>query len=313
MVEVVGVRFKEKGKIYYFSPQGLEIEKDAPVIVETARGLEYGYAVVPPKEIEETEVHGELKNVIRLATEDDYSRHIDNRNLAREALLICQEKIQNHNLEMRLISSEYTFDNSKLLFYFTAEGRVDFRDLVRDLASVFRTRIELRQIGVRDEAKILGGLGMCGRECCCHSFLSEFAPVTIKMAKDQGLSLNPTNISGICGRLLCCLRYEQDGYEEILKKMPRQGSRVISPLGEGLVIETYNIQELVKIKIQVDDAFETHIFPLGELRVKGRFSSSEGKACGKGTCPKAMKARAPQEDLDPEDDLGSILDDGELI
>lgn len=308
MVQVVGVRFKEKGKIYYFSPQEYQIEIDTPVIVETSRGQEYGKVVVGPREVDDSEIHGELKDVIRVATEEDYSHHIDNRNLAREALLICQEKIENHNLDMRLISSEYTFDNSKLLFYFTAEGRVDFRDLVRDLAAVFRTRIELRQIGVRDEAKLLGGLGCCGRECCCSSFLSEFAPVTIKMAKDQGLSLNPTNISGICGRLLCCLRYEQEGYEEVLKKMPKQGFRVQTPLGEGLVIDTYNIQELVKVKVQIDDAFETHVFPLEDLRFNKRWDNRNKagkKNCSGGDCP--YKEEETEE-------VGNFkLDDGELI
>lgn len=307
MVEVVGVQFKEKGKIYYFSPQDIKVEKDQAVIVETARGLEYGYIAIPTKEIHESEVKGELKNIIRVATEEDKAQHLKNRNLAREALVVCQEKVKSHNLEMRLISSEYTFDNSKLLFYFTAEGRVDFRDLVRDLASVFRTRIELRQIGVRDEAKLLGGIGSCGRECCCSSFLSEFAPVTIKMAKDQGLSLNPTNISGICGRLLCCLRYEQDGYEEVLKKMPKTGITVQTPLGEGLVIETYNIQELVKVKLQIDDAFETHVFPLEDLRFKRRGNQeTREKSCPKGGCMR-------EEDPIDEPDLSSILDDGDLI
>lgn len=309
MVEVVGVRFKPKGKIYYFSPQGLEVDLEMPVIVETSRGIEYGYIAINSRQIDESEVHGELKNVLRIAAEEDHIQHIENRNAAKEALLVCQEKIKEHKLEMRLISSEYTFDKSKLIFYFTADGRVDFRELVRDLAAVFRTRIELRQIGVRDEAKVLGGLGSCGRECCCSSFLTEFSPVTIKMAKDQGLSLNPTNISGICGRLLCCLRYEQEGYEEILKKMPKQGFQVETPLGDGIVIDTYNIQEMVKVKVQVDDSFETHVFPLDELKTKKR-PRVQKNSCNK-HCQKNHLGQDEREDLAPV--LEEILDDGELL
>ncbi|MCD1147888.1 stage 0 sporulation family protein [Peptoniphilus sp. KCTC 25270] len=306
MVEVIGVRFKPHGKIYYFSPQDFEIEQDTPVIVETSRGIEYGITAIAPREVPKEEIHGELKNVLRIATEEDKAQYIDNRNRAKEAMLICQEKVKEHNLEMRLISSEYTFDNSKLLFYFTAEGRVDFRALVRDLAAIFRTRIELRQIGVRDEAKLLGGLGCCGRETCCSSFLSEFAPVSIKMAKDQGLSLNPTNISGICGRLMCCLRYEQDGYEEILKRMPKNGNKVRTPLGEGIVLDTYTIQEMVKVKIQNGDSFEIHVFPREEIST-GKREKKHNCQCG-GDCHKGNQPK----DVSVEEEIELGIEDFDM-
>lgn len=211
---VIGVRFKEAGKIYYFDPGDLEITTDDHVIVETARGIEYGAVVVAPKNIDESEVVSPLKKVIRVATPDDDEKIIANQLQEREAFHICLEKIEQHKLPMKLIDVEYTFDNSKIIFFFTADGRVDFRELVKDLAMIFRTRIELRQIGVRDEAKMLGGIGFCGRPLCCHTFLGDFAPVSIKMAKEQNLSLNPSKISGICGRLLCCLKYENDVYVE---------------------------------------------------------------------------------------------------
>ncbi|MBR6755427.1 MAG: stage 0 sporulation family protein [Peptococcaceae bacterium] len=211
---VIGVRFKEAGKIYYFDPGDLEITTDNHVIVETARGIEYGAVVVAPKYIDESEVVSPLKKVIRVATPDDDEKIIANQMQEREAFQICLEKIEQHKLPMKLIDVEYTFDNSKIIFFFTADGRVDFRELVKDLATIFRTRIELRQIGVRDEAKMLGGIGFCGRPLCCHTFLGDFAPVSIKMAKEQNLSLNPSKISGICGRLLCCLKYENDVYVE---------------------------------------------------------------------------------------------------
>lgn len=246
MIDVVGVRFKRTGKIYYFDPNSTEVEIGQNVIVETVRGLEYGQAVVK-KQFDESELKAELKPIIRVATLEDDEKNIENRNKAMEALIICEQQCKKHNLDMRLTGCEYTFDNSKLLFYFTSEGRVDFRELVRDLAAVFKTRIELRQIGVRDEAKTIGGLGCCGRATCCSSFLSEFSPVSIKMAKDQGLSLNPTKISGICGRLMCCLKYEQDGYECILKKIPRVGEIVETKEGAATVVSVYTIQELIKV------------------------------------------------------------------
>ena len=238
---VIGVRFKKAGKIYYFSPGRLEIEKGDDVIVETARGVEYGSVVVGPREVEDDSVTAPLKVVQRKANEADRERVASNKEREKEALLLCEEKIAQHGLPMKLVDVEYTFDGNKIVFYFTADGRIDFRELVKDLASVFRTRIELRQIGVRDEAKFMGGIGCCGRPLCCASFLGDFEPVSIRMAKEQNLSLNPTKISGICGRLMCCLKYESDYYEEAchqkaIVQEPKQGSRVVSVEGEGKVI-----------------------------------------------------------------------------
>jgi cell fate regulator YaaT (PSP1 superfamily) len=253
MVTVVGVRFKKSGKIYYFDPNELDIKQGDNVIVETVRGIEFGQCVIGPKSISEDEVVTPLKNVIRKATEEDVNKHMDNKRRQEEALKICEEKIQKHQLPMKLIDVEYTFDNNKIIFYFTAEGRVDFRELVKDLAAVFRTRIELRQIGVRDEAKMIGGLGPCGRPMCCTSFLGDFVPVSIKMAKEQNLSLNPTKISGICGRLMCCLNYEQSTYEDIKNKLPRVDSIVDTPYGRGQVISNSVVKESVKVKIKTPD------------------------------------------------------------
>ena len=271
MIDVVGVRFKKTGKIYYFDPKGTTAKKGDNVIVETIRGLEFG-SIVIEKSLDESELNSELKPVIRIATEEDESINIDNRNKSKEAFIICEQKIKEHGLDMKLINSEYTFDNGKLLFYFTADGRIDFRELVRDLASIFKTRIELRQIGVRDEAKAVGGLGCCGRVCCCKAFLSDFNPVSIKMAKDQGLSLNPTKISGICGRLMCCLKYEQDGYECILKKMPRIGEIVNTEDGRtGTIVDTYTIQELVKVMFVKKDETEYELYELEEITRTGEY------------------------------------------
>jgi cell fate regulator YaaT (PSP1 superfamily) len=252
MIKVVGVRFKKAGKIYYFDPGDLDIESDMDVIVETARGVEYGKAVIGMKDVEEDEVVPPLKKVIRIATEEDKAIYRENKENETEAFKICEEKIKAHGLEMKLIDVEYTFDNKKVIFYFTADGRVDFRELVKDLAAIFKMRIELRQIGVRDEAKVIGGLGPCGKPLCCATFLGEFHPVSIKMAKDQNLSLNPTKISGICGRLMCCLKYEHDTYEEILKKMPHVGMRVKTPKGYGIVVSTSTLLEMVKVKVKTD-------------------------------------------------------------
>ena len=236
MINIVGVRFKNAGKIYYFDPVEFEVEKDRDVVVETARGLEYGTIVVGPKEIDEEELLSPLKPIIRLATEEDTKIYNENKEKAKETFELCQQKIKEHNLTMYLIDCEYTFDRNKLIFYFTAEGRIDFRDLVKDLAAIFKTRIELRQIGVRDEAKSIGGLGPCGRSLCCSSWLGDFQPVSIKMAKDQSLSLNPTKISGICGRLFCCLKYEHDVYAEAIDSMPVVGSLVKVNESKGKVI-----------------------------------------------------------------------------
>ena len=248
MIKIVGVRFKNAGKIYYFDPVELEVEKSIDVVVETARGLEYGTVVVGPKEIDESELVSPLKPIIRIATEEDTKIYKENKEKAKETFELCQQKIKEHDLNMFLIDCEYTFDRNKLIFYFTAEGRIDFRELVKDLASIFKTRIELRQIGVRDEAKTIGGLGPCGRKLCCSSWLGDFQPVSIKMAKDQSLSLNPTKISGICGRLFCCLKYEHDVYAEAIDAMPVVGALVKVDEAKGKVIEVNPLLEQVRIE-----------------------------------------------------------------
>ncbi|HBL05463.1 MULTISPECIES: stage 0 sporulation family protein [unclassified Clostridium] len=253
MITVIGVRFKKAGKIYYFNPGDLDIKKGDFVVVETARGIEFGECVVGMKELREGEIVAPLKNVIRKALEEDINANKTNKEKEEEAFKICLEKIKAHDLTMKLIDVEYTFDNNKVIFYFTADGRVDFRELVKDLASIFRTRIELRQIGVRDEAKMTGGLGPCGRSLCCSTFLGEFAPVSIKMAKEQNLSLNPTKISGICGRLMCCLNYEQETYEGIRKRLPKVGSIVDTCYGKGEVVSNSVVKESVKVKVNIKD------------------------------------------------------------
>lgn len=268
MIKVIGVRFKANGKSYYFNPKDLQIQVGQNVIVETVRGLEFGEVVFVDKEVNEEELANPLKDVIRVATADDEKKNATNKEKEKEALKICEEKILKHNLDMKLVDVEYTFDNSKLLFYFSADGRIDFRELVKDLAAIFRTRIELRQIGVRDEAKMLGGLGHCGREFCCHKFLCDFQPVSIKMAKDQGLSLNPTKISGACGRLMCCLSYEQCGYEEKIKRVPKTGSIVSTPMGEGTVVSSNILKELVKVKLKgKDDSVDLEEFKASDVKV----------------------------------------------
>ena len=249
MAEIVGVRFKEVGKVYYFDPDGVSLKKGDRVIVETARGIECGEVAMDNRIVDDEEIVHPLKMIIREATEEDLKTVEENKKKEKEAFDICLKKIANHGLEMHLVDVEYTFDNSKILFYFTADGRVDFRELVKDLASVFRTRIELRQIGVRDESKMLGGLGMCGRPFCCGTFLGEFQPVSIKMAKEQGLSLNPVKISGTCGRLMCCLKYEQEAYTDLLKHTPKVGAIVNTPEGRGLVVENNLIAGTLKVKL----------------------------------------------------------------
>ncbi|WP_434793814.1 hypothetical protein TPDSL_01770 [Terrisporobacter petrolearius] len=248
MINIVGVRFKNAGKIYYFDPVNFAIEKDMDVVVETARGLEYGTVVVGKKEIDEESLVSPLKPIIRIATEEDNKIYKENKEKAKETFELCLQKIKEHELTMYLIDCEYTFDRNKLIFYFTAEGRIDFRELVKDLAAIFKTRIELRQIGVRDEAKSIGGLGPCGRSLCCSSWLGDFQPVSIKMAKDQSLSLNPTKISGICGRLFCCLKYEHDVYVEAIEKVPPVGSIVKVDGNKGKVIETNPLLEQAKVE-----------------------------------------------------------------
>ena len=271
MIKIVGVRFRTAGKIYYFDPKKLPIKKGDHVIVETARGIEYGSVVANPKEIPDDEVVQPLKAVMRIATPDDDARV--ERNLAKEkdALRICAEKIRKHKLDMKLIDAEYTFDNNKVLFYFTADGRIDFRELVKDLASVFKTRIELRQIGVRDETKIMGGIGICGRTLCCHAHLSEFVPVSIKMAKEQNLSLNPTKISGMCGRLMCCLKHEEETYEYLNRKLPNVGDYVTTDDGlKGEVHSVNVLRQLVKVLIENNDEKEIREYKVEQLRFKKR-------------------------------------------
>lgn len=254
MTKVVGIRFKPVGKIYYFNPEDIKLTPGDGVIVETTRGIEYGTVVLTDKEIDEQEFNMPIKSILRKATDADLATAEENKKKAKEAYSICLEKIAANELEMNLVEVEYTFDRSKVLFYFTADGRVDFRQLVKDLAAVFRTRIELRQIGVRDESKLLGGFGICGRPLCCSQFLGDFEPVSIKMAKEQSLSLNPTKISGTCGRLMCCLKYEQDTYEELLKNAPNVGALVDTPMGRGTVISSHLLTGVVSVKMDSEDA-----------------------------------------------------------
>ncbi len=249
MAEVIGVRFKEVGKVYYFDPNGIQMKKGDMAIVETARGVECGEVAMENREIEDKAIVHPLKKMIRKATQGDLKKVEENRKKERHAFEICEKKILDHKLEMKLVDVEYTFDNNKILFYFTADGRVDFRELVKDLASVFRTRIELRQIGVRDEAKMMGGLGICGRPFCCNSFLGEFQPVSIKMAKEQGLSLNPVKISGTCGRLMCCLKYEQAAYSDLLRTTPKNGAVVNTPEGRGVVVDVNLLTGMLKVRM----------------------------------------------------------------
>ncbi len=272
MIKVIGVRFRPAGKIYFFAPGKLKIKSGENVIVETARGVEFGSVVLGEKEIEDDKITQPLKPVIRIATEEDKKKEEKNREKEKEAFHICLEKIRKHGLEMKLIDAEYTFDNNKVLFYFTADGRVDFRELVKDLASVFRTRIELRQIGVRDETKIRGGIGICGRALCCHTYLSEFAPVSIKMAKEQNLSLNPTKISGVCGRLMCCLTNEEETYEELNSRLPSTGDFVTTPEGLKGNVQSVNVlRQLVKVIVTLDnDEKEIREYKAAELRFKPR-------------------------------------------
>lgn len=271
MINVIGVRFRNAGKIYYFDPVNLEVKAGDHVIVETARGIEYGYVVLGAREVEDDKVVQPLKSVIRMATKADDEVEKKNHEKEKEAFKICKEKIKKHGLLMKLIDAEYTFDNNKVLFYFTADGRIDFRELVKDLASVFKTRIELRQVGVRDETKIVGGVGICGRTLCCHSYLSEFIPVSIKMAKEQNLSLNPTKISGVCGRLMCCLKNEEETYEELNSKLPGVGDFVTTDDGlKGEVHSVSVLRQLVKVVVTIKDEKEIREYKVEQLRFKPR-------------------------------------------
>ena len=276
MIKVIGVRFRTAGKIYFFDPLEFEIKRGDHVIVETARGVEYGTVVCDPREVEEDQVIQPLKSVLRVATEKDDEQEKNNKIKEREAFKICLEKIRKHELEMKLIDAEYTFDNNKVLFYFTADGRIDFRELVKDLAAVFKTRIELRQIGVRDETKILGGIGSCGRPLCCHTHLSEFIPVSIKMAKEQNLSLNPTKISGVCGRLMCCLKHEEETYEELNRSLPNVGDYVNCNDGVKGEVQSVNVlRQLVKVIVEVNDEKEIREYRADQLRFKRRFKKEK--------------------------------------
>ena len=279
MTKVIGVRFRPAGKIYFFSPGKYDIKAGEKVIVETARGVEFGSVVTGVKEVEEEKITQPLKSVIRIATQDDVRKEEKNREKEKEAFHICLEKIRKHGLEMKLIDAEYTFDNNKVLFYFTADGRIDFRELVKDLASVFRTRIELRQIGVRDETKIRGGIGICGRPLCCHTYLSEFAPVSIKMAKEQNLSLNPSKISGVCGRLMCCLTNEEETYEELNSHLPSAGDFVTTPEGLKGDVQSVNVlRQLVKVIVTLDnDEKEIREYKAAELKFKPRKKKKDMK------------------------------------
>lgn len=275
--EVIGIRFKEVGKIYFFDPDGEKYTQGSYAIVETSRGTECGEVVQANHEVDAENVVMPLKKVIRPATADDLRHVEDNKKAEKDAFVKCEERIAAHGLEMKLVDVEYTFDNSKVIFYFTADGRVDFRELVKDLASVFRTRIELRQIGVRDEAKMLGGIGICGRPFCCSSFLGEFIPVSVKMAKEQGLSLNPTKISGTCGRLMCCLKYEDEVYCELIRKFPRVGNVVRTPDGEGVVTGVELMAGTVSVRISGDEAAAPKTYDREDVKILKRTTEKEGK------------------------------------
>ena len=275
MIKVVGVRFKKAGKVYYFDPADLNIQKGDFLVVETARGIEFGECVIGIKEIKEEEIIAPLKSVIRVADDKDIAKHKENKSKESSALSICLKKIHEHGLAMKLIDVEYTFDNNKVIFYFTADGRIDFRELVKDLATIFKTRIELRQIGVRDEAKMIGGLGPCGRSMCCSTFLGDFTSVSIKMAKEQGLSLNPTKISGICGRLMCCLNYEQSTYESIRKKLPKVGCIVDTEDGKGEVVSNSTVKESVRVRVRLEDEEVLRDYKIKDVKlIKGSYEDT---------------------------------------
>jgi len=278
LIKIVGVRFKKAGKIYYFDPDNFEIEKGQAVIVETARGVEFGTALIVNREVSEQEIVTPLKKVIRVATDEDIVQNEENKIKQAEAFDICVKKIANHGLDMKLIDVEYTFDHNKIIFYFTSDGRVDFRELVKELAAILHTRIELRQIGVRDEAKMLNGIGICGNALCCATFLGDFQPVSIKMAKEQNLSLNPTKISGICGRLMCCLKYEEDTYEELNKKAPNIGDFVRTPDGDGEVLTVNVLRQLVKVGVKKkDNDVLLNYYSVNEIKVLKRNGKEDKK------------------------------------
>lgn len=294
MSQAIGVRFKKAGKVYYFDPKNIEFNEGDGVIVETVRGVEFGEVVAPKRTLTEREQVKPLKPVLKKADAQDFKRLQENKQKEKDAFRICQEKIEKHGMQMKLINVEYTFDNNKIVFYFTADGRVDFRELVKDLASVFKTRIELRQIGVRDETKMIGGLGPCGRPACCAEFLGDFQPVSIKMAKEQNLSLSPTKISGLCGRLMCCLNYEHQYYEEVKKKLPRTGSEVKTSDGKGVVMDTNSLKQLVKVRVELPDGnLDLREYPVEEITV-------------------LRQGKAPKKEEEPLDkEMESLLDEKE--
>ena len=298
MATVIGVRFKKAGKVYYFDPNDIWPRPGDGVVVETARGMEFGEVVTGSRTVNDAQLSSPLRKVIRIATPEDIHRAETNERREQEAFKVCQEKIARHKLDMKLVSVEFTFDNSRIIFYFTANGRVDFRELVKDLAGVFKTRIELRQIGVRDEAKMLGGLGSCGRPICCGTFLGDFQPVSIKMAKEQNLSLNPTKISGQCGRLMCCLKFEQDNYDAVLKRVPRVGKDIVTPDGVGVITDINVIRETVKVRIrQEDDSFDIKEYPIDDVRRPGPGDA----AAVREPRPERRPRRAPEAPAEPQE------------
>ncbi len=305
MIKIVGVRFRNAGKVYYFDPKDYDLKGNDHVIVETARGVEYGTVISGVHEVEDDKVVQPLKSVIRVATDEDSARAESNREKEKEAMRICKEKIQKHGLEMKLIDAEYTFDNNKILFYFTADGRIDFRELVKDLASVFKMRIELRQVGVRDETKILGGIGICGRCLCCNSFLSEFAPVSIRMAKEQDLSLNPTKISGACGRLMCCLKNEEETYEYLNAHLPGKGDSVTTEDGRKGTVQSVNVlRQRVKVIFEEEGGDkELEEFDAKELKFKPRHKKEKGgrKGRGKDGQPQDNQGKEDKEEKEPQE------------
>lgn len=308
MASVIGVRFRNAGKLYYFDPGPLWPTAGDAVIVETVRGVEYGEVVTGVKEVSDDEITPPLRRVIRIATAEDAQHQLDNRAREKDAMAMCQKKVDEHKLQMKLVGCEFTFDNSKILFYFTSDKRVDFRSLVKDLASQFHTRIELRQIGVRDEAKMMGGLGLCGRPVCCAQFLGDFQPVSIKMAKEQSLSLNPTKISGVCGRLMCCLKYEEDHYEATRKRMPRVGKEVITPDGNGTVIDLNILKETVRVRLPKGDSFEQKDYPLADVQ-RVQPAAKPAKKPKNGEADAAPADAVP----DTEPDMDSDAPDAESV
>jgi len=307
MIKVIGVRFRQSGKVYYFDPFGQDVKRGDGVIVETAKGVEFGEVTMEPTEVEDSAIVAPLRPIIRVANENDRQSLAQNMDKEKDAARVAEQKIAEHKLDMKLVGVEYAFNGSKITFYFTADGRVDFRELVKDLAGVFKTRIELRQIGVRDEAKLLGGIGSCGRVVCCKAFLSDFHPVSIKMAKEQNLSLSPTKISGLCGRLMCCLKYEQDCYEDARKRMPRIGREVTTPDGAGTVMENNLLRERVKVKVLLPDGtFDLREYPLADIRREDPRRVDAAKA-GCGPCPPC-----PEGTDDDAGDAGDSADEGGL-